>query len=312
MTASAIPFSVPYDGKPINKPGIYSRVPLSVYHGAALCDGPSISSGGCRTMILESMAHYWCHSALNPDCIEVEPTEEMILGAATHHLILGEKGFALEYAVRPDTIDGKPWHGSRTVCKDWNAARADEGRAVLKATHIDTIRGMAKSLASHPLVQRGILNGQIEQTLVWKCKETGYWLKARPDALPNDSGDFVDLKTISSVQTHTIKSAIAERGYHMQGSWVGAGWHALTGAKDYTFTLVFVEKRPPFCVRIVGIPDEDLMRGEQLNQLAMRKFAKAMEAGEWPGPGGADGEFLYLPEWAQKSIDYQLEQAKEA
>ncbi len=172
------------------------------------------------------------------------------------------------------------------------------------------IRGMARSLAGHPLIDAGILNGGIERTLAWKCKETGIWLKARPDATPNESGDFADLKTTTSVQSADLARTIAEYGYHQQAALISAAWVALTGHDIQSFSFVFVEKTPPYCTRIVTLRDEDLARGERQNLIATKIFAKCMETGEWPGPGGADAEYLGLPEWKQKQIDHQLELAE--
>jgi hypothetical protein len=311
VTASIVPYSTPWcPGMVISEPGIYSRVPMHHYHSARLCDGPSISSSGLRKLINESCAHYWCSSPYNPDRIIEEESEAMILGRAAHHLLLGEAEFVTEYAVRPESIGGKPWQGNRTECRAWLSEQKANGRTPLKPDHIDAVRGMARSLAAHPLIKAGLLNGAIEQTMVSRCRETGYWQKVRPDAVPNDSGDFADLKTCASVQTHALRSAIAERGYVQQGALTCKIWHDLTGSADSTFTLVFVEKTPPYCVRVVTLLDQDLARGEQLNDMAMRLFAHGMTTGEWPGPGGADAEYTSLPEWAQKQIDYQLEQSE--
>lgn len=306
-----IPFSTPYDGKPISQPGIFSRVPLSKYHSGKLCDGVSISSSGLRKIFNESPAHFYSTWSGNPDRIETDETDALILGRAAHHLLLGEDNFLTEFVPRPETVGGQAWQGNRSACRAWLAEQKAQGRTVLKPEQLEAIRGMAKALAAHPLIEAGLLNGAIEQTLAWRCKDTGHWKLARPDAVPNDSGDFADLKTCKSVQTHALKTAIAERGYHQQGSLILEGWHALTGSSDCTFTLVFVESSPPHCVRVVTLWHDDLVRGERQNFAAMDIFAKCLKENNWPGPGGADAEYLSLPEWSQKQIDYQLEAAEQ-
>lgn len=299
---------IKWDGKPITAPGIYSGVPMDVYHGPNLCDGPSVSSSGLRKLMGESPAHYWCESPYNPDRIEQKETEALTFGRAAHHLLLGEDDFNTHYIVRPEQFDS--WRSNAS--KLWRAEQEEAGRTVLLPEQLETIRGLARSLAAHPLVDAGILNGAIEQTIVWRCKETGIWLKARPDAIPNDAGDFADLKTTTSVQTADLARAIAEHGYHQQAAMIAAGWHALTGRDVASFSFVFVERTPPYCTRIVTLRDDDLARGERQNFVAVRAFAKCMESGEWPGPGGADAEYISLPEWSQKRIDHQLEQAEAA
>ncbi|WP_051048810.1 PD-(D/E)XK nuclease-like domain-containing protein [Rhodopseudomonas sp. B29] len=295
-----------WDGKPISTPGIYSGVPMEVYHGANLCDAPSISSSGLRKIASQSPAHYWCESPYNPDRIDPDESEPLVFGRAAHHLLLGEDDFNTLYVVRPDK-----WDSWRTdAAKAWKAEQEAQGRTVLLKSQLETIRGLAKSLATHPLIEAGILNGAIEQTIVWRCKDTGIWLKARPDAIPNDAGDFADLKTTTSVQTADLARTIAENGYHQQAALIAAGWHAITGRDVASFSFVFVEKKPPYCTRIVTLRDEDLARGERQNFVAAKTFAKCLATGEWHGPGGADAEYLALPSWAQNRIDHELELAE--
>lgn len=296
-----------YRGMAISEPGIYSGVPMHVYHSQKLCDGPSISSSGLRRIFNESPAHFHAYWDGNPEREDAPESAAFTLGRAAHHLLLGEDDFSTLFIGRPEEIGGKPWQGNRTECRTWLADQAKAMRTVLKPEEIRIIRGMAGSLAAHPLVKNGALNGMVEMTLVWRCKDTGLWKKSRPDVIPNDSGDFVDMKTTLSVLRDDLQRTVASFGYHMQGSLVHEGWHAITGRAAESFTLCFVEKAPPYCVRFVTLWHEDMMRGERQNYAAMATFAKCLKTGEWPGPGGADAEYLALPEWATKKIDFQIE-----
>lgn len=300
---------IPYrKGKPITESGIYSGVPIDVYHGANLCDGPSISSSGLRTIFNDSPAHYWSSSPYNPECEAAAESSAFTLGRAAHHLLLGEDDFSTTFIMRPDEIDGAPWQGNRTACKAWIKQQEAERRTVLKPDDIRIIRGMAKALAAHPLIDNGILNGLVEHTMVWRCKDTGVWKKARPDCIPNDSGDFADLKTTVSVKFDDVQRTLADYGYHQQGALICEGYHALTGNKESSFTLVFVEKSPPYCVRVTTLWNEDLARGELQNSAATDLFVKGFKKNEWPGPGGTDAEYMALPEWMQKRIDRRIDE----
>lgn len=291
-----------WNGKPIASNGAYDRVPMSAYHGQ-LCVGPSISSSGLRTIFNESPAHYWVHSYLNPDRIEEEDSAAFILGRAAHHLLLGEDDFSTLFIARPAKYDS--WRTDAS--KQWKAEQEKAGRTVLLPSQLDQIRGMARSLARNALIRAGILNGDIEQSFVWLDEETGIWKKARPDATPNDSGDFGDLKTAASVSDDAIRKAIAECAYHQQAALVADGWETITGNKFASFSLVFVEKTPPFCCRVVTLKDCDLERGAKQNRIALRMFANCLKANDWPGPGRADAEYIELPAWAQTRIDNQLQ-----
>lgn len=296
-------------GTVITEPGIYAGVPIDLYHSQALCDGPSVSSSGLRKIFSESPAHFFATWDGNPEREEQPVSEALTLGRAAHHLLLGEDDFSTLFVQRPETIGGAAWQGNRTACKAWLAEQAAKGRTVLKPEQVKTIRGMARALAAHPLVQAGALNGRVEMTMVWRCKDTGIWVKARPDVIPNDSGDFVDLKTTVSVQFDDIQRTIADYGYQMQAALVHEGWLTLTGMKPESFTLAFVEKAPPYCVRFATLWHEDLVRGDQQNLMSRATFKRCLDANEWPGPGGDDAEHIALPEWMQKRIDTRLERA---
>ncbi len=306
--------SIQWDGAPITTPGIYRDLPLPDYHRGDICDGPSVSSTSLRLMFDKSAKHCWARSPLNPRRIEEPESEYFILGRAAHHLICEQIDFAESFIVRPERLEGEKWNGNRIVCQNWLKARKREGKTVLTPAQAETIKGMAISLGQFPLIQAGILNGLIERSLIWKDKETGLWLKSRPDAIPSDSGDYGDLKSTQSVLYHELQNALATYGYYQQAALVFEGAVALDLPAE-SFTLVWVETKSPFCVRAQQLKDEDIARGMKANRVAMRAFADCFNAGVWPGPGDdhEDAEYIDLPEWKRKQIDerikYQLREA---
>ena len=290
----------------ITKPGIYKGIPIEEYH-LQCCDGPSVSSSGLRTIFNESPAHFWCESSLNPEAEPPEQTGAFVLGRTAHHLLLGEDAFSTQFIARPEKLDGEAWQGNRKDCKAWLTSQEKVGRTVLLPAQIKAIRGMAKSLAAHPLVKSGILNGEIERSMFWKDKATGIWVKSRPDAIPTDSGDFADLKHTPSVKYEDLQRTIADYGYQQQASLCGWLYKELTKRPMTSFSLVFVESKPPHCVRVVTLKDGDLARGHDQNQMALRMMRKCLDTGAWPGPGDySEADFIELPSWAQARIDGNL------
>ena len=278
---------------------------MELYH-ADPCEGPSISSSGLRTIHADSPAHYWVHSPYNPKRIEETTTAAFVLGRAAHHLLLGEDNFSTSFIVRPDELAGKAWQGNRTECKDWLAKQEASGRTVLTPAQIESIRGMAYALAAHPLIDAGMLNGSIEQSMFWKDHETGIWLKSRPDAIPNDSGDFADLKTT----THfgfDLDRDVSNYRYDMQAALAGMGCRALLGREMESFSLVFVGKEPPYCVEILTLDKEDIQRAERDIRVAIDTFAWCMEHGNWFGPQGTqlDARYVRISDWAKTNADYR-------
>lgn len=306
--------SIRWDGNQITQPGIYTRLPLDDYHRGDICNGPSVSSTILRTLWDTSPAHAWAHCPLNPARVEETANEWKNIGRAAHHLLTAEIGFADAFVVRPEMLDGEKWHGNRKECKRWLSAQKRAGLTVLTAANVETVKGMAISIGNFPLVQAGALNGLIERSFIWQDKETGLWLKARPDAIPSDSGDFTDLKTCNSVLYRDLQKSIGEFGYHQQAALTLEGARALDIPTN-SFTLIWIEKKAPFCVRATQLRDDDILRGTQQNRAMLRIFADCLDRGVWPGPGDDrdDAEFIDVPDWRRTQIDERLKlQLREA
>jgi hypothetical protein len=296
--------------KKITRDGVY-RMSLADYHGQP-CDGPSISSSGLRTIFQKSPAHFWSTSSLNPEAEPQEDSAAFVLGRAAHHLLLGEDDFSTLFIARPETLKGEPWHGNRTVCKAWLSEQDLAGRTVLMPSDIKAIRGMARSLSAHPLVKAGILNGEIEQSLIVKDKKTGLYLKSRPDVIPNDSGDFADLKT-SSVFGPELDKEIGKYGYDMQAALVAMNYREVfEGRLLQSFSFVFVETKAPHCVEVLTLKSEDIEEAEKDLRAAIDTFAYCLRTGDWFGPGGTqrDARFAHIPDWVSRDRAFRRDELR--
>lgn len=294
---------IPDPGGPIDRPGVYDLT-MERYHGD-VCAAPSISSSGLRTIWAQSPAHYFWTSPYNPNPPEREDRPHFSLGRAAHHLLfLGRKGFDDEFVTRPEKWSD--WR--KPEAREWRDEQIAAGRTVITDAELEHIAGMARSLAAHPLVKAGILDGYVERSLIWKDPATDAWLKSRPDNIPGAGLDCADLKTTTSVATDDLRRTLASYGYHAQGALVGMAFREVLQREMQSFSLVFVEKTPPYCVRVVTVKPDDLERGEKQIRAAATMFAECCASGSWPGPGGeqSDAEFLDIPEFARKSIDDRL------
>jgi len=299
---------------PITRDGLYKSISIDDYHSdRCLPSGEyGVSSSDLRRGWSLSMAHLfdtWVHNPKRAPR-DKEP-RHFILGRAAHHLLLGESRFSTEFIKQPDeyrdlaTAKMKPWNNNANFCKDWNEKQAKAGRTVLREEELEQIIGMSRSLELEPLVKDGILDGAVECSGFVKDKETGLWIKVRPDVIPTTGGDLVDLKTIDDITDRGIKRRIRESGYHMQA---GLCWEVFDqlGLSFETFTLCFTEKDRPFCVRMIPIEDEDLARGRQQCRLMMRKVADCIDRGMWPGLGQGELRSLSLPADERDFIDARL------
>lgn len=299
-----------WNGKQIIRRGVYSGVPIDDYHGNTdLFDGFSISSSGLRS-VLDRPSLYWGFSPYNPTPFDKPEKDSLEFGKAAHMLLLGEDGFKERYVLRPDEIEGKAWQGNRTACKQWLVDQKKAGRVVMTETEIGHIRQIASALSKKEAIRLGILNGRIERSLF--CKDGDIWLKARPDVVPNDSGDFVDLKTAASVDDESLSKAIYNHGYHVQAGLLRMIVRQVLGADAFSsFTFVFVEKAPPYDVRVMQLKDEDIDLGERQARVAIETVKRCLKEGKWPGYDGFEKEVSYveMPSWSKTRIKTQLEAA---
>lgn len=298
-----------WNGSPVSAHGLYSGITLEEYHSANICNGLSVSSSGLRRIINESPAHYWDASVYNPDREEQDEKEAFILGRAVHHLLLGEPNFKSIFELRPEKApDGRQWHANNHSCQKWIARQKELGKTILKPDQLDNIVGMAKSIGKHPLIRAGILNGLVEHSLFFKDRETDIWLKTRPDCIPNDSGDVADLKTTHSVQWPDLERTIADFGYVQQGALIEESFQKVLGIEMTSFSLVFIEKKRPYCVQVVTLKRHDLDLGHRQNRAALKTFANCMKTGYWPGPGGDqnDARFIEIPDWARNRFEDRI------
>ncbi len=312
---------IEWDGAPITAPGAYANVPMHIYHGRLV---PEPEHSASRSMLWTSFdkspAHLELKHYLNPDRDDGDESEALLVGKAAHHMLLGEADFTDHFVFHPETYpEGadfpamlgpqKPWNMNSRWCKAWTAAEQLEGRrSILKPRHLDAVRGMANGLYANPLVRAGILNGLIETTLVARDHRTGIWLKIRPDALPTDSGDVSDLKTIADISDEGIEKAIGDNGLFLQGAMTRRVMTML-GLEFNSFSLVFAEKAAPNCARVKTLADADLDLGDKVLDASLEQYARCLESAIWPGPGGtqSDAEFAQMSPWKRGRIERQLQ-----
>lgn len=296
-----------WNGQPISEPGLYADVPIERYHGD-LCIGPSISASGLKTIFARGPKAYFKDSYLNPHRKARKASRALLFGSACHHYLLGEADFWKRYVVRPEKLNGKDWNSNRTDCIEWLKLCKAGGLEVITLPERDAILGMVESLRDHPMIMRGILDGLVEHTMVWRDPETGVWLKSRPDVIPTSDADVSDLKTQADISDDGIERAIGTFAYHQQGALVGDGLKATLGVEMSSFTLVFAEKAEPYEARVKSLTGADLELGAQQNRIALRHFAHCLKIGRWWGYGGeaSDAEYAEIQPWHRKKLEHRI------
>ena len=269
--------TIKWNGEKISKPGIYSGISMDDYHGD-IAEGPSISSSGLRTIIKQSPAHYYANSYLNPNREPEEVKDHFDFGKAAHCLLLGESGFREQYAIRPQV-----WDTWRTdAAKKWRTEMEEMGRICLVPDDIHAIKRIAEQLAKDPIVGAGILQGEVERSIIWKDEETGIWIKTRPDVIPESDGMAADMKTTTDASPLAIAKAVDNFGYHQQGALIGEGFKQVLNLEMTDFVLVWIEKKAPFVVNVSPVEDQWIYYGAKQNRRALNIFAECVKTGVWP------------------------------
>jgi hypothetical protein len=286
----------------ITAPGAYSGIPNEVYHrDPGLLPGPSISSSGLKTLLHRSPRHYWFDSPLNPERPAEKDKPHFNIGKAAHDLLLLSERWPECYHVLPSDFNARAtreqaeWHCERS-------AAIEEGKVVLKHDEAETVKAMAASLRANEFATAALTNGESEVTLAWQDKETGVWLRARPDFLPAKRLIIPDLKTAADGAPKAFMRAIANFGYHMSAALYADGIKAVFGNLPTHWVHVVLEKEPPHVVSLYELPGEDIERGRWLNRKAIRLFADCLSADKWPGYSDEPSQ-IGLPGWERSQID---------
>jgi hypothetical protein len=283
----------------VKEPGVYS-MDIERYHGDCT-EGPGISSSGLRTIELRSPAHYWATSYLNPNRVEQDQSDALDFGQAAHTLLLGEGGFREQFVVRPDEF---PDYRTKAA-REWRDLMREAGKTVLTSEQVGHIKGIAGSLARHPLIKAGLLQGEVERSIIYRDPVTGIWLKIRPDVLPVSDGVVVDLKTAADAAPRAMERAILDRGYDMAGALTGMGLKAVLDLDMTAFVLVCVEKVPPYAVSIIEVDAVWISYARRRVRRAIDTFAKCLETGEWEAFPGEHK--VFVPEWLRKRLDAETD-----
>ncbi len=303
---------LPLDGV-VREPGAY-RMPLGVYHTQAVCPGPSFSSSGLRTILMDSPAGFWAFSEMNPERFVQDPTDALIFGRAAHALLLGDEVFDEHFVVLDDDAPRrptKPQIKARAEGRITPAARASFdywetidgfGLTPIPGAWMEHITGMSRSLQAHPLIGP-LFDGTPEVSLIWQDEQTGLWLKARPDMLPQLGEAIADLKTTRDASKAAVLRDTARHGYAMQLELARIGYEQVTGQRIENAVLVYVQKTPPYHVSAVEIAADALHYAGLRLRRAIQVAAECLDLGRWPAPVEGILRFDLLPGEQERIAD---------
>lgn len=137
---------------------IERNLPIEEYHS-----GPGISKSALD-QIARSPAHYMAYKAAPH-----EPTPAMLLGSVFHAAVLEPGEFDARYCVAPEGIDRRTKVGKEAWAEFEYEAN---GKEIIKPDIMCTVRGMAQSVAAHPLARSLVTGGTAEQSIYWEFQSS--------------------------------------------------------------------------------------------------------------------------------------------
>lgn len=203
----------------------------------------------------------------------------------------------------------KPWTFAATVCKEWRKEHNPLGKTEVKAATWGIAKTAADRLLSDQQLKEIFLfsRKQVMLTGVYADAETGIRVpvKALLDLVPPTGlGWLADLKTCNSAHPRAWKKHVFQFDYHVQASRHLDLWNAASGEQRNEFRHILQESVHPFEVAKRFLSQEYIALGRQKYVQALKRYAKCLSTGEWPGYDEAessadmviDGWLLVSPE----------------
>jgi hypothetical protein len=277
----------------ITEPGLYD-LSNADYHADPVPAG-SLSSTGAKKLIQKTPLHFkW-------DMDHPVHKDVFDYGTAAHSMVLEGDTSGLV------VVDAADW---RT--KAAQEAKADahaHGKTPLLVKDFDQVQAMAEQIRKHPEAAFLLKDGVPEKSAFWQ-HDTGAWLRARFDWLPNKRGHGLmvpDYKTAASADPGKFSRAAADYGYHQQAAFYCDAAKALGLSPDPVMLFVVQEKTAPYAVNVIELHEDAIHTGRALNEKAIRLYQQCKLTDTWPGY--TMGEPVRLPKYAEYDAEIKLGEA---
>lgn len=295
----------------IAEPGAYPDIDIEDYHrNPNLLPGPSLSASGAKTIINKSPFHFWSDSPLNPNPPEREEKPHFAIGKMAHDWLLTPDRIGEKYHITPAGFNESYTKKFAAEIEEVKAAR-EAGKTILKFQEAETVQRVADAIGMNDVAKLAMKGGDTEVTLAWQDKETGVWLRCRPDFLPSSVRRGAEVRAVSDLKfmapeycsPHGFSNAIRRFGYHLAAAFYFEGIAAIYGHAPTHWIHIIVEKEFPFSISLYPLPQADIERGKHQMRMAVRRFADCLAADRWPSYADEPTE-VGLHFAARKTIDF--------
>jgi hypothetical protein len=259
----------------------------------------------------QSPHHYWANY-INPNRPVKESTKAMDFGSAFHKYTLESETFYDEYVIecelepvpkvgllrdlgRPEFERQKTQRAAIEVLNDATKEEFQSraaGKIILDRKDFELLMEMNASIYKNEQARDLIQDATIEQSYFWQDKDSGLWVKARPDIIHDNM--IVDLKTCVSASTRAYQRAMIDGGYHLQAAIIREAVNVLEGRDTPNAINICIEKNYPYCIGIKVISEEALEAGRTEFKAVLMQMAECFKTNEWPS---YTIESVDIPSW---------------
>lgn len=254
---------------------------------------PALSASGMK-VLLRSPKHFRFDRSQN------KAKTEFDVGHAVHARVLGVGAPIVE--IPASLLSGANMAISSEKAKAWVAAQRAEGNIPLKPSMYMKVVKASDAVMKNEKARRLLEpEGFTELSLFAQDPITGVQLRCRIDRLA--AGKLIDLKTTVDVSPRKITNAVIDLGYDVSAAVYRYLVELVTGEPASPMHLIFVEKEPPYDVRVIRLADPGWQTaGEAKMRAAIDLFAWCTERGEWPSEDEDGGEIhdLPVPAWYER------------
>lgn len=229
-----------------------------------------LSNSGLNNLIEKSPGHF-------KYCLENPPeqTPAMALGTIVHTAILEPERFLDTHVAMPEcdrrTKAGKEFYETFLI--------NNHGKTVMAADVYHQVFGMIGSVMAHTMASAILRDNHNELSFFGELN--GVKMRCRPDIL-RQGNLLADLKTTDDASFKGFQKSFANFNYHRQAAVYTDLVSQVTGEKYDTFTIIAVEKKPPYAVQVFAIDEASLDKGREEYQLGLAKYRECLLTNKWP------------------------------
>ena len=237
----------------------------------------------------------------------VEQTPAMAFGSACHTYVLEKDDVGSESAVMP-SVDKRTKEG-KAVFEAFVGAL--NGKEIITQESVEIMEEMRDALMRCPLAKKLLFGkGEVEVPLFWTDKETGEKCKIKCDRIVtyNRRKYIIDYKTTQCAETFRFNSDIWKMGYYFQAGMYAEGYKAANRKKKLPgFLFVAQEKKAPYSVNVIEVPEDVMAAGVAKFHELLRKMHECKEADLWAGyiTGDVPND-AFVPTWMQQEFEDEM------